>query len=103
MYTFVIKFYCFRSVPGISPLFSGVNVCEAIYHLDVDRTRVKNNKKLTVALLVLSVYFFYLGFMACQDYFTHFEPSQSLGGAKTGDPREKTPDHPQAQLGLSHM
>ena len=41
--------------------------------------------------------------MACQDYFTHFEPSQSLGGAKTGDPREKPPDHPQAQLGLSHM
>ena len=28
--------------------------------------------------------------MACQDYFTHFEPSQLLGGAKTGDPREKT-------------
>ena len=41
--------------------------------------------------------------MACQDYFTHFEPSQSLGGAKTGDPREKPPDHLQEQLGLSHM
>ena len=27
-------------------------------------------------------WFFYLGFI-------HFEPSQSLGGAKTGDPREK--------------
>ena len=36
-------------------------------------------------------------------YFTHFEQSQSVGGAKTGDPREKTPDHPQAELGLSHM
>ena len=33
----------------------------------------------------------------------YFEPSQSLDGAKTGDPREKPPDHPQAQLGLSHM
>ena len=41
--------------------------------------------------------------MARQDYFTHFEPSQSLGGAKMGDPREKTPEHPQAELGLSHM
>ena len=30
---------------------------------------------------------FYLGFMACQDYFTHFEQSQSQGGAKIGDPR----------------
>ena len=41
--------------------------------------------------------------MARQDYFTHFEPSQSVGGAKTGDPREKIPDHPQAELGLPHM
>ena len=29
------------------------------------------------------------GVTACQDYFTHFELSQSLGGAKTGGPREK--------------
>ena len=27
--------------------------------------------------------------MPRQDYFTHFEQSQSLGGAITGDPREK--------------
>ena len=30
---------------------------------------------------------FYLGFTAHQDYFTYFAPSQSLGGAKTGDSR----------------
>ena len=43
--------------------------------------------------------------MAHQDYFTQFEPSQSQagGGAKTEDPREKPPDHPQAELGLSHV
>ena len=41
--------------------------------------------------------------MARQGYFTHFEPSKSEGGAKTGDPREKPPDHPQAELGLSHI
>ena len=34
---------------------------------------------------------------------THFEPGQLVGGAKTRDPREKTPDHPQAEQGLSHM
>ena len=45
--------------------------------------------------------FFYLGFTALLDYFTHFEPSQQLGGAKMGDPREKPPDHPQAELGLT--
>ena len=50
------------------------------------------------------LYFYYhLGFTARQGYFTHFEPSQSKGGAKTGAPREKPPDHPQAELGLSHM
>ena len=36
----------------------------------------------------MSVFFFYLGFMAGQDYFTHFEPHQSLGGAKTGYPEK---------------
>ena len=40
------------------------------------------------------------GFTGCQDYFIHFEPSQSLGGAKTGDPQK---NHLQAELGLSHM
>ena len=35
----------------------------------------------------------YLGFTARQDYFTHFEQSQSLDGAKTEDSREKSPDH----------
>ena len=43
------------------------------------------------------------GVTARQDYFTHFQPSQSEGGAKTADPREKPPDHLPAELGLSHM
>ena len=45
--------------------------------------------------------FFDLGFTSRQDHFTQFEPSQSKGGEKMGDPREKPPDHPQAELGLS--
>ena len=48
-------------------------------------------------------YYYYLRFMAQQEYFTPFELSQSLGGAKMGDPREKIYDHWQAELGLSHM
>ena len=40
---------------------------------------------------------------ARQDYFTHFEPNQSLDAAKTGDPQNKPPGHSQAELGLSHM
>ena len=42
--------------------------------------------------------FFYLGFTARQDYFTNFEPSQTLCGAKIGDRRENPADHPQAEL-----
>ena len=59
---------------------------------------------LPFSLMKLSIYrhFFDMGFMAHQDYFTYFEQSQSIGGAKTGDPREKPPDRPQAGLGLSH-
>ena len=52
---------------------------------------------------MIRTFLFYLGFTARQDYFTHFEPSQSLGGVRMGDPREKTPDHPQAELGLSRV
>ena len=48
-------------------------------------------------------FFFDWGFTTRQDKFTHFEQSQLLGGAKTGYPRKKTPDHPQAELGLSHV
>ena len=47
--------------------------------------------------------FFYLGFTVCTNYFTHFEPCQSEGKAKTGDPWETPPDHPQADHGLSYM
>ena len=44
-----------------------------------------------------------VGVTAPQDYFTYFEPRQSLGGAGTGDPQEKPPDYPQTELPLSHM
>ena len=41
--------------------------------------------------------------MACHDYLTHFEPNQSVGGAKTGDPWENPPDHSQAEADLYHI
>ena len=34
-------------------------------------------------------FLFYLGFTARQNYFIHFEPSQSLGGAKLQIPKKK--------------
>ena len=54
---------------------------------------------------ILCLFNFLLGFMARQDYFTHFEPSQSIGGAKTGDHRKNKTNTwpPQAEHGLSYM
>ena len=48
---------------------------------------------------------FYSVLRPFQDYFSLYERGQSVGGAKTGEHREKTPGtaHPQAELGLSHM
>ena len=48
-------------------------------------------------------FWFDMGLTTRQDYFTHLEPSQSLGGAETGATREKPVDHPQAEFGLSHV
>ena len=43
--------------------------------------------------------FFFFSFMAHQDYFTPFEPSQLVGKTKTGDPWEKhLQPNPQAEL-----
>ena len=36
--------------------------------------------------------------MALQDYFPHCKLSKLIGELKMGDPQEKTPDHPQAEL-----
>ena len=39
-----------------------------------------------------------------QDYFSSYETGQSVGGAKTGDPRDKTPDTPTSRTWLvSHV
>ena len=43
---------------------------------------------------IVGISFNHISFYLGQDHFTHFEPSQSVGGTKTGDPREKPPDHP---------
>ena len=39
-----------------------------------------------------------------QDYFSSYETGQSVGGAKTGEPREKLPDTPASRTWLvSHV
>ena len=57
-----------------------------------ETNKKKKKKKKTTFFIYMKTCGSFLSFTlcsACQDYFTHFEPSQSLCGAKTGDPREK--------------
>ena len=51
-----------------------------------------HNKCFQQTSITFIFFAFDFSFTARQDYFTHFEPSQLLGGAKMGDPREKTPN-----------
>ena len=71
-----------------------ISICQKRYARLSCSTKSKNAPMATLV-------FFILDFTVRQDYFTHFEPSQSVGGAKTGGLREKTPDHQHAELGLS--
>ena len=55
-----------------------------------------------------SFFFFFFFFDSVlhpfQDYFSSYETGQSVGGAKTGEPREKTPDTPASRTWLvSHV
>ena len=50
---------------------------------------------------MIKIFFFNSVVCLFQDYFSSLM-GQSVGGAKTGEPREKPPDTP-AELGLSHM
>ena len=49
-------------------------------------------------------FFFYSVLRTFQDYFSSYETGQLVGGAKTGEPREKTPDTPANRTWLvSHV
>ena len=52
----------------------------------------------------LNFFFFDSVLRPFQDYFSSYETGQSLGGAKTGEPREKTPDTAASRIWLvSHV
>ena len=50
----------------------------------------------------LSIDFFFIWVLWPVKIISLILSSQLKGGAKTEDPREKPPDHPQAELSLSH-
>ena len=54
--------------------------------------------------LKLSSFFLNSVLRPFQDYFSSYEMGQSVGGAKTGEPREKSPDTPASRTWLvSHV
>ena len=65
------------------------------------RSRSRNQ----VCLFVFFFVFFFNSVLRLfQDYFSSYETGQSVGGAKTGEPREKPPDTPASRTWLvSHV
>ena len=61
-----------------------------------------------LGLFFLFFFFFFFSFYSVlrpfQDYFSSYETGQSVGGAKTGEPREKPPGTPASRTWLvSHV
>ena len=55
-------------------------------------------------LFISKIFFFYSVLRPFQDYFSSYETGQSVGGAKTGEPREKPPGTPASRTWLvSHV
>ena len=79
-----------------------MNVCafEAKYYenLASDFPPVKIEK--IIAKLIYSIFFFNSVLRSFQDYFSSYETGQSVGGAKTGEPREKPPGTPASRTWL---
>ena len=83
-----------------------MNVCafEAKHYENIasDFPSVKIEK--IIAKLIFSIFFFNSVLRPFQDYFSSYETGQSVGGAKTGEPREKPPDTPASRTWLvSHV
>ena len=56
--------------------------------------RLSISKILAYKILFVCLFFFNSVLRPFQDYFSSYETGQSVGGAKTGEPREKPPEKP---------
>ena len=60
--------------------------------------------RMDIYVFFFFLFFFYSVLRPFQDYFSSYETGQSVGGAKTGEPREKPPDTPASRTWLvSHV
>ena len=66
--------------------------------------RVGKGQTEVISIVAFFFFFFGFSFTSLSSFFTHIETNQSVGGAKTGVPREKPPDTPASRTWLvSHM
>ena len=77
-------------------------------HYVLSRKLKKKKIMAEIKYCVIVLLFFFLLFYSVlrpfQDYFSSYETGQSVGGAKTGEPREKPPDTPASRTWLvSHV
>ena len=68
---------------------------------------LKCERYLGYSKLIINFFFFFFFLNSVlrpfQDYFSSYEMSQSVGGAKPGEAEKNHLAHPQAELGLSHL
>ena len=53
--------------------------------------------------LYMFFFFFFFNLRPFQDYFSSYETGQSVGGRKRENSEKNHLEHPQAELGLSHL
>ena len=82
-----------------------------LFVVAADMSPINSNGHIEIGLSFKShVFFFFFFFFfnsvlrPFQDYFSSYETGQSVGGVKTGEPREKPPDTPASRTWLvSHV
>ena len=71
-------------------------------HINMLKKNIERDRESSV--IFFSLLFFYSVYRPFQDYVSSYETGQSVGGAKTGEPREKPPDTPASRTWLvSHV
>ena len=73
-------------------------------HLAKSKALISCAVSLDTLICIFFFFFFNSVLRPFQDYFSSYEMDQSVGGAKTGEPREKPPDTPASRTWLvSHV
>ena len=97
----------YMAKPNIVNNWSSVYIKHRFYTevtLDASKITFDLTGKCHAVRCIIKYIFFNSVLRPFQDYFSSYETGQSVGGAKTGEPREKPPDTPTSRTWLaSHV